>query len=126
REQAAALIFGIEAKEAIPTTDSCLPVADAGLTQDEVFHHSLLESVKAIADGISAIAKHVHLVSQPLAIPQIAEMARVSVKTVYRWKEDGLLKPLADGARPLLFDAAEVAEFLSRYRRGRRLADAKD
>lgn len=90
------------------------------------FLSSLIEAVVRIADntgraasGLEAITKLAPLLTPPLGVEQVAGLARVAVKTVYRWKADGLLKPLADN-KPLLFDQAEVHDFIrSRRRRGK-------
>lgn len=78
-------------------------------------HATLLSALIRIADNTEAIAKQAPLSTPPLGVEQVAELAQVEIKTVYRWKAQGLLKPLAD-TRPLLFDQAEVRDFLKRRR----------
>jgi excisionase family DNA binding protein len=100
-------------------------------SDDDTMMSQLLELLKALVDvnrrnadntgraatSLEAIAP---TMTRPLTVEQVAELAGVTVKTVYRWTQEGLLKPLADGVRPLLFDPAEVNDFLRRRRRGRR------
>ena len=82
----------------------------------------IAENVSRTANSIGAIAKQVPMMAPPsLTVEQVRERAGVrSVKTVYRWKEEGLLKPLADNVKPLLFAHEEVEDFIRRRRRGRR------
>lgn len=70
------------------------------------------------ASGLEAIKKLVPLLTPPIGVNKVAELAGVkSLKTVYRWKEEGLLKPLSEN-KPLLFDQQVVADFVRRNRKG--------
>jgi len=76
----------------------------------------IAENTGRTASGVEAMASQAPLMTPPIGVERVAELARVSVKTVYRWKEEGLLRPLADN-RPLLFAQAEVHDFIRRRRR---------
>lgn len=83
-------------------------------------------TIQKIADSLERIAAASDLVlrkllpslTQPMTVGEVAELARVGAKTVYRWHSDGQLRAVVDGVRPLLFDPDEVRDFLST--RGRR------
>lgn len=73
--------------------------------------------LERLADGIDAIANHARLMSPPMTVEQVAGYARWKNRsTVYRWVREGRLRPLADKARPLLFDQAEVRRALGQVR----------
>ena len=73
--------------------------------------------LERLADGIDAIAAHSRLSSPPMTVEQVAEYARWKNRsTVYRWVREGKLRPLADKARPLLFDQSEVRRALGQVR----------
>jgi len=71
------------------------------------------------ASGLDSIANQAPLLTPPIGVEKVAELAGVTSKTVYRWKEEGLLKPLADN-KPLLFDQAEFHNFIRQRRRRRK------
>jgi hypothetical protein len=84
----------------------------------EGFLVQLVENTAKIASNLKFIADQMPSLTPPMGVEGVAKMARVSVKTVYRWKSDGLLRPISDN-RPLLFDQSEVKNFLARKRGGK-------
>lgn len=64
--------------------------------KQESYQVELLNLTRQMAEGIAVLAKHAHLATPPLTIPQIADLAKVAEKSVYRWKSQGLISPLAD------------------------------
>jgi hypothetical protein len=87
----------------------------------------LLEAIKVLAEGVDRMGRAVEALVQqageqspPLNVKDVMRLARVECdKTVYRWVEKGLLQPMAEGVRPLLFERAVVNEFLKKRGRGR-------
>lgn len=91
------------------------------LLSEALFHVFLkiASNTERLAKGLELIARQAHLMAPPMTVEDVAEHARVTTKTVYRWNSKGLLKPMADGVRPLLFDRIEVDEFLRKRNRGK-------
>jgi excisionase family DNA binding protein len=90
---------------------------------DEFFRMQIIQtrnehSQKLLSERIVAAIEQVadrlpNLAGPPMTVEQVAEFASVSEKTIYRWVNQGRLKPKADGARPLLFERSEIEKALS-------------
>jgi hypothetical protein len=76
----------------------------------------LATSNERVATSMETIANHAHLLSPPMTVEQVAEYAHVKPKTIYDWKAKGWITPLADNAKPLLFDRDEVRRAVKRVR----------
>jgi len=72
----------------------------------------IVVAIEQVADRLPNLA------GPPMTVEQVAEFGSVSAKTIYRWVNQGRLKPKADGARPLLFERSEVEKSLSSRPRG--------
>lgn len=73
-------------------------------------------SSERVAVSVETIAAHAHLLSPPMTVEQVAAYAHIKPKTVYDWKSKGWIRPLADNAKPLLFDRDEVRRAVKRVR----------
>jgi hypothetical protein len=95
-------------------------IPDARWQADRDLPLRCLHALERIADSLDRVTKAIPLMCPPMTVQDVAAHARVAVKTVYAWKEKGLLRPIADQTTPLLFDRADVEEFLRQPRRGKR------
>ena len=90
--------------------------AQVGTSTRDLFDR-IAGCLERLADGIDAIAAHSRLSSPPMTVEQVADYACWRNRsTVYRWVREGKLRPLADKARPLLFDQSEVRRALGQVR----------
>lgn len=113
--------LGVRVIEVDDTDDASAPMAMA-----EHLAAALLGLMKRLADGtermasgLETLAAKVPVLTPLLTVEQVAEYAGVVNGTVYNWVGGGLLKPVAEGVKPLQFEQAVVEEFIKTYRRGR-------